>query len=545
MLLVAAVSTIVFTAAAGVFLHLNTQQLTNAADQVQHTQNVLFTLQRASLLSERLLFRSRLYLLTGDDDYLNLARNSANQLLATAGHLRALVHDNRDQDQNIENLSTCASNLSKVMNGFTRQSPLPEIEVQQCQKSIALMTDKEQLLLTERSATSQSRFVTTVTTELIFIGISILAFLILFAFLIRDALHRQRVGHRVAATNARLAKTVSAMEETARESSLMIAARNELQLCVNVQQVYDTAAQSFSRLMPGTGGCLYIINNSRQSVDVVASWGAVNLDDFSPPDSCCGLRSGQPRWRQPGVSEIHCKHFSSNPPDRYLCKPIIAHGNTIGILYVECTSDEMIQLVNNRMDSLRQLVQITALAVATLNLQTKLESQSIRDPLTGLFNRHFMQMSMEREMARASRRRQIMAVLMLDVDHFKRFNDTHGHVAGDAVLKSIAEVFKNCIRAEDIACRYGGEEFTIILPDTTVEGACDRADAILQAIAQLKVTDGGEIFSDLTISIGLAFFPGDGDTSDQLLQRADAALYRAKRLGRNQVALYENAFTEK
>ena len=545
MLLVAAFSTVAFTAAAGGYLYFNTRQLTDAAERVQHTQTVLNSLQRASLLTERILFRSRLYILTGDDDHLNLARNSANQLTTTAGHLRALVQDNRDQDPNIETLTSCASNLSQTLNSFTRQSSLPDIEVQRCQKALALMTDKEQLLLTARNAHSQTSFVTSVTTELIFVGISILAFLVLFAFLFRDAMHRQRAGNRVAAANARLAKTVSAMEDTARESSLMTTARNELQLCVNVQQVYDTATQSFSRLLPGTGGCLYIINNSRHNVEVVSSWGTVNLDDFSPPDSCCGLRSGQPRWRQPGISEIHCNHFADTPPERYLCRPIVAHGNTLGILYVQCETDEVIELVNDRMDSLRQLIQITALAVATLNLQTKLENQSIRDPLTGLFNRHFMQMSMDREMARSSRRKQIMAVLMLDVDHFKKFNDTHGHGVGDAVLKAVSEVFKNCIRAEDIACRYGGEEFTIILPDTTVEGACDRADAILQAVSKLKITVGGEIFSDLTISIGLAFYPGDGDTSDQLLQRADAALYRAKRQGRNQVSLYENAFTER
>ena len=224
---------------------------------------------------------------------------------------------------------------------------------------------------------------------------------------------------------------------------------------------------------------------------------------------------------------------------------MVAHGNTIGVLYVQCESDETVQRVNARMDAMRQLIQITALAVATLNLRTKLESQSIRDALTGLFNRHFMQISLEREMMRAHRRKQIMAVLMLDVDHFKRFNDTHGHAAGDAVLKAFAEVFTANIRAEDIACRYGGEEFTIILPDTTVKGACDRAESIVSAIAELKLQIAQQTFDGFSVSIGVAFYPGDGDTSEQLLQRADSALYDAKHNGRNQVSLFERAFSGK
>ena len=146
-------------------------------------------------------------------------------------------------------------------------------------------------------------------------------------------------------------------------------------------------------------------------------------------------------------------------------------------------------------------------------------------------------------MARARRRKQIMAVLMLDADHFKRFNDTHGHAAGDAALKAFAEVFQSNIRPEDIACRYGGEEFTIILPDTTVKGACDRAESILAAIADLKIASGHESFTGFSVSIGIAFFPGDGASADELLQHADAALYDAKHDGRGRVCLYERAFS--
>jgi diguanylate cyclase (GGDEF)-like protein len=191
------------------------------------------------------------------------------------------------------------------------------------------------------------------------------------------------------------------------------------------------------------------------------------------------------------------------------------------------------------MDGLRQLVQLTGMAIATLNLRTKLENQSIRDSLTGLFNRHFMQISLERELARAARRRQTLAIFMLDLDHFKKFNDTFGHAAGDTVLKAVAEIFRSSIRTEDIACRYGGEEFTIMLPDVTPSVALDRAESIRRAVDNLRVPVEKEIYVEFTVSIGVALYPNDGDTADLLLRRADAALYRAKRSGRNQVAQYE------
>jgi diguanylate cyclase (GGDEF)-like protein len=185
------------------------------------------------------------------------------------------------------------------------------------------------------------------------------------------------------------------------------------------------------------------------------------------------------------------------------------------------------------------MVQITANTVATLNLQTKLESQSIHDSLTGLFNRRFLEVSLEREILRAARRKQVLTVLMLDSDHFKRFNDEFGHAAGDAALKALAEIFRNSIRADDIACRYGGEEFTIILPDVNPELACERAESIRQAVENMRITNGKETYSGLTISIGVAFYPSDGDSADSLLQKADIALYRAKRNGRNQVVMVE------
>lgn len=547
LLVAAAILTVVFTVAAGTLVYENTRRLISSAEWVQHTQDVLASLQRVSLLYERIDYRTRLYLLTGNEEQLSRAQASANQLETTTVRLRTQVEDNPYQTKNAQGLIACSSELNRLMMGLNPKSEVPEALLQQCQQTLGLMTDNEQWLLKDRNKGSQRSSVLSIGTELGFVVLSLTFLLVLFGLLLRDALRRQRIGRQNAEANERLAGSVKALEDRAHESALLTSARDELQLCVDVQQVYKSAANSFSRLLAGTGGSLAIINNSRQLVEVVSTWNAPGseageespVEDFFLPESCCGLRSGQPRWRQPGVSEIHCTHFGAELPERYLCKPIVAHGNTLGVLYVQCATDEIITQVNQHMDGLRQLVQLTGMAVATLNLRTKLENQSIRDSLTGLFNRHFMQISLERELSRAARRKQLLAVFMLDLDHFKKFNDGYGHAAGDMALKAIADIFRANVRTEDIACRYGGEEFTIILPDVTLKAATDRAESIRRAVENMRLPLDGEILSNFTVSIGLALYPADGEAADLLLRRADMALYRAKRLGRNQVALYE------
>jgi diguanylate cyclase (GGDEF)-like protein len=542
LILAAAMGAVVFTAGAGAFLYNNTKALVASAQWVEHTHEVLSALQRALLLVERVDYRSQLYRLSKDGAQFSAARSNASQLEIQSVRLGELVADSPYQAANARNLETCSADLAQAVNKLTPASPQPESAIEQCRQIINLMTAHEQGLLASRTTGTQHNTLVSITTEFGFVGLSLVTLIVLFGFLLRDAFLRRRISKESAATNIHLAQTVNALRDRARESELLTSARDELQLCVDPQQLYQSAAGSFSRLLAGTNGSLCMIDNSRQMVEVCATWAAGGVlsavQDFSPPEACCGLRSGQPRWRRPGVSEIQCAHFNGEPPERYLCKPIVAHGNAVGVLYVQCPTEQEVQLVNERMDGLRQLVQLTGMAIAALHLRTKLENQSIRDSLTDLFNRHFMEISLERELSRAGRHHQMLGVLMLDVDHFKNFNDTHGHAAGDAVLQGVAAALRSSVRAEDIVCRYGGEEFTMILPDVTETIAIERAEAIRRIVADLRVPAGSAVFGNLSISIGVALYPQDGDSSDLLLRRADQALYRAKHDGRNQVALF-------
>jgi diguanylate cyclase (GGDEF)-like protein len=168
-------------------------------------------------------------------------------------------------------------------------------------------------------------------------------------------------------------------------------------------------------------------------------------------------------------------------------------------------------------------------------LQETLRAQSLRDVLTGLFNRRYREESLDRELALCQRRSQPLALMMLDIDHFKAFNDTYGHETGDILLAAFGRLLQAKCRTEDIACRYGGEEFTLILPEPDLEIARRRAEEILAATTNIRSRHMQRDLPNITVSIGQAMFPQHGHGGQELLRVADAAQYRAKHDGRNRV----------
>jgi len=169
-------------------------------------------------------------------------------------------------------------------------------------------------------------------------------------------------------------------------------------------------------------------------------------------------------------------------------------------------------------------------------LQIKLKEQAIRDPLTGLYNRRYLEESTDRELSRAHREGFAIGAIMIDIDRFKRINDRYGHKAGDLVIQSLATLLGGVIRAEDIACRYGGEEFLLILPKAGKEIAAARADQLRRAFAEIKTGYDGNVLQ-AEISLGVAAYPDDGITLEEVIKAADQAMYRAKSLGRNRVEI--------
>ncbi|HKG52765.1 MAG TPA: diguanylate cyclase [Anaerolineales bacterium] len=191
--------------------------------------------------------------------------------------------------------------------------------------------------------------------------------------------------------------------------------------------------------------------------------------------------------------------------------------------------EKRLRYVNDRLQA--QLIEISS-------LQTKLREQAIRDPLTNLFNRRYLEETLERELARAGRENYSVCVMMIDLDHFKRVNDTYGHEAGDEVLKALAMTLSEECRRGDFACRFGGEEFVVVMPNINLTTAYERAESVRQSLNSLHVPYG-QYKLTITISMGIACFPINGETREAVLRAADQAMYGAKEAGRDHILSYD------
>jgi diguanylate cyclase (GGDEF)-like protein/PAS domain S-box-containing protein len=322
-----------------------------------------------------------------------------------------------------------------------------------------------------------------------------------------------------------------------------------LQCCLTIQEAYGVIAQSAKKLFPdATAGALYVFKASRSVLDLSAAWGHPCASEavFSP-ETCWALRRGQPSWSEYPITSVACAHLKEPVDASYLCVPMVAQGDTLGILHLQFDRNENTG-GGEPAESLRESQQSlattvagqVALSLASLRLAEKLRDQSIRDPLTGLFNRRFMQESLDRELHRAKRKKQSVAVVFLDLDHFKKFNDTFGHDAGDAVLREMADAFRKHFRSDDIICRYGGEEFAVILPESSAEDAKKRTAALREGLKKLEIRYRGQVLDRVTISVGIAAFTEHGQTAEELLHIADQCLYQSKAEGRDRVTVAEH-----
>jgi diguanylate cyclase (GGDEF)-like protein len=226
----------------------------------------------------------------------------------------------------------------------------------------------------------------------------------------------------------------------------------------------------------------------------------------------------------------------------YVCVPLLAQGEILGILHIMDGRIKVDKADEARMMDKCKLAKTLAdnigLGIANLKLRESMRNLSIRDPLTGLFNRRYLEEVMLQEQSRAKRNKAQLAAIMIDIDHFKQFNDDFGHDGGDAVLRTLGGFLKKHLRGSDVACRYGGEEFMLILSPSTAEGAQQRAEKIREAASVLRISHANRDLGAITLSMGVAMFPDHGLHATALFKAADVALYQAKSGGRNQVVMF-------
>jgi diguanylate cyclase (GGDEF)-like protein len=321
-----------------------------------------------------------------------------------------------------------------------------------------------------------------------------------------------------------------------REARLLSQLNEWLQSCKSLDELYTMVGQFLSRLLPDCAGSLYIYANSRDVLDSAKVWNGGQVTTAMHPDDCWGLRRG--RMYTFGGNEIDfpCTHVGGNSPNHYCCIPILAHGETIGLLHLVNAADSRAKepIAEQRRLGLVCAEQIS-LAIANAKLRDQLRDQSIRDALTGMFNRRYMLETSRREFSRAARSGQSVSILSMDIDHFKKFNDNHGHDAGDTVLRAVADTLKASFHDDDVVCRFGGEEFVAILPGTPIEAAAQRAEEVRAKIETMVVRYVDGNLPRVTISIGVASFPQSADNFQGAMKAADEALYSAKDGGRNRV----------
>lgn len=311
-----------------------------------------------------------------------------------------------------------------------------------------------------------------------------------------------------------------------------------LQSCSDLKDAFSIVAGMAPKVFPELHCTVLLFDASGEKLEVVpvGAPSASSGNGFAPQD-CWALRTRRVHIVAAGDQAAQCAHVASREYS-YCCLPLRAHGEAIGLLYFQMI--EPAEPPQPVMALATMFAEQVSLSVANIRLRDELRDQSIRDPLTGLYNRRYMEEMLERETLRAVRADQRLGVLMLDLDHFKNFNDTYGHDAGDTILREAAAFLLKSVRAEDIVCRFGGEEFIILLPAADLKVTQARADRIRSKLRELPVLHQGQSLGMVTVSIGVAELPQHGTSRKELIEAADAALYRAKREGRDRVVVANN-----
>jgi diguanylate cyclase (GGDEF)-like protein/PAS domain S-box-containing protein len=319
----------------------------------------------------------------------------------------------------------------------------------------------------------------------------------------------------------------------------MLAKMGELlQSCVTRDEVFAAALGFAPKIFPASRGAVALLNPARSLVEVAGRWQDCQLPlTVFEPNACWALRTGHPHLVVAGDTTAPCAH-AAGVKNTYLCIPVLAQGEALGILHFQAT-DEQPALADSELSLKTTFAGQVGLSVANIRLREALRTQSIRDPLTGLYNRRYLTEMLERETRRAIRSEQSLGVLMMDLDHFKKFNDTYGHEAGDTVLRETATFLGKSVRAEDFVCRFGGEEFVVVLPAADLKATQARGERIRSKLREQAVLHQGQSLGMITVSVGVAALPQHGTTPKDLLEAADAALYRAKGEGRDRVVVAE------
>jgi diguanylate cyclase (GGDEF)-like protein len=583
-------------AALGILLVQGSNGSRDAFVWVTHTREVMLGLDRTVSDLRRAESNLRGYLLSGEADFLTAVSADVAEANAQSVGVQRLVADNGEQEQDARRLTKLVRRRGDIILAAVRMVHSHPWRLGVADRDLFVrakaamgeldaltgkMQAREQFLLRRRAAWAERRVAAL--QRLLLIGLPVFALLLLGALWLllvginrplcelldvvsrfgageRDA--RARVAGRskefarlaqayndmadtlvgamersgqaeadLAHANVELVANARVLERRSRSVTLVSEMAQRMQAVRGAEDLRAVLNCFLPKLLGGVGGALFVHNHSRNRLVRQAGWGdPVGAPESWAPDECWALRRGQPHGLdRPGV-DVRCAHAAAAPDVPQHCEPLLAGGDVLGLLYVEGALDEEARF------RLSLLAETIALALVNEDLRKRLREQSIRDPLTQLFNRRYLEESLTLETARAARAGQPLTVIMADVDHFKRFNDTFGHTAGDHVLQAVGAHLRSHFRDGDLVCRYGGEEFTVIAPAASADQVRARVEMVRLALHGLAVEHERQLLGPVRMSFGVACWdPADGSSVGNLLARADGALYRAKGLGRDRV----------
>lgn len=318
-----------------------------------------------------------------------------------------------------------------------------------------------------------------------------------------------------------------------------------LQTCITFDEAYQAITPLLSQIFPSHAGRVFVVTESQQNMaQLVLEWRSQTLPALYeiPLDSCQALRSEGQQYASNHVNTdaccLCCHKVLASEEQQLLCFLLTDEDNILGMLHLYSTPQETFSPIQYQF--VWKVINQLRLAFKNLQLLNTLKLQSIRDPLTGLFNRRYFKEILERLLSQGIKRNYNISLIMIDIDHFKRLNDTFGHPAGDTVLRDFSIFLKGYVRPTDIACRYGGEEFALVLPECSLRIALQRAEKLRRGIHYMVMQHNGQRLGKVTISLGVATFPYHASTLEKLVEVADKALYRAKSGGRDRACTPES-----
>ena len=310
-----------------------------------------------------------------------------------------------------------------------------------------------------------------------------------------------------------------------------------LQSCQKLKEAYVIILQSAEELFSPLSGGLIRCDSSTNNMEIIGQWGEQKiLKKNFLFDDCWALREGHQYIVNDPNKNFNCHHFESIPSGGYICLPQITSTGVIGMLILFAPAS--LTISNHQQQIATTFNEVVKLSLFNINLHEMLSEWAIHDPLTQLFNRRFLDEMLHRELLRTIREKSCLCVCMLDIDFFKNFNDSNGHDAGDQVLKLFGELLTENFRGNDIACRFGGEEFLLVLVNSNLSAALPRLEDIRKKINNTHVSFRDQILPKITVSIGVAEAPAHGSTSEKIIHAADEALYHAKHSGRDCIKVY-------